>query len=39
MYLRTCGCFKSANHKKDWVQTANLLSSTFTEGPKIKQII
>ncbi len=32
MYLRACGSFKSANHKKFGLQIANPQSVTFAEG-------
>jgi hypothetical protein len=35
MYLRTCGSFTSANHKRLGPQTANSRTSTFAEGSQI----
>ncbi len=35
IYLRTCGSFKSANHKKLGPQKANPQRVTFAEGPQI----
>jgi|LakMenEpi03Aug12_release.lakeMendotaPanAssembly.Ray.scaffolds.fasta_scaffold3004230_1 hypothetical protein len=40
MYLRTCGSFKSANHKKRLgPQIANTQDVTFAEGPKSNRLV